>query len=176
MTGDPAALAGLLVRAQSGDADALERLCSELDGYMRGFFARKFDDPGTVDDLVQETHLRFLKSIAAVREPARLRGFVAKVAVHVMQDHLRARYRRREEALSEGSALVAEDDAPDSAVEQADLERAMARLSEKSRHVLALKSEGFKYEEIAEQLELSVSAVKMQVKRSVEQLRGELAM
>lgn len=175
MAVDQTTLADLLLRAQGGDAGALELLCSELDGYMRAVFAGKFDDPGTVDDLVQETHLRFLNSVAAVREPTRLRGFVAKVAVHVMQDHLRARYRRREEALSEESPLAASDPAPDRAVEQADLERALAGLPEKSRRILLLKADGFRYEEIAEQLGLSVSGVKMQVKRSMEHLRAELA-
>ena len=51
------------------------------------------------------------------------------------------------------------------------MQKALAQLPEKSRHILTMKSNGYSYEEIAAETELSVSGVKMQVKRSIEQLK-----
>ncbi len=55
-----------------------------------------------------------------------------------------------------------------------DLTEALNKLSEKSREIILLKSQGYDYEEISEQMGLSVSGVKMQVKRTLEQLRFSL--
>ncbi len=51
-------LARLLRKAQAGDKFALQQLCKELEGYVRGFFWKKFRDNVIVDDLCQETFIR----------------------------------------------------------------------------------------------------------------------
>lgn len=112
----------------------------------------------------------------------KLTAFVAKVAFHVTQDHFRRKYRSREEALEtdyqteEGpqSRLKTEpvgNPVDLQVLDRIDLETALKQLPEKSRLILQLKTQGYKYEEIAEKTGLSVSGVKMQVKRSMEQLR-----
>lgn len=161
--------------AQRGDQEALERLCIELQGLVRGFFWNKFQDKTLVEELSQETYVRMLKNFRHLRDPLKVRGFVTKVAYHVSQDHLRQKYRRREESLEpllEKGARV-EPVAPDGerTVQSLALENALSELPEKSRQILLLKVEGRKYEEIADSLGISVSGVKMQVKRSLERLR-----
>ena len=59
---------------------------------------------------------------------------------------------------------------------QIDFKKALKNLPEKSQLILKLQSEGYKYSEIAKMLGLSESAVKMQVKRSVEKLQFTLLM
>ncbi len=59
MNSDPQKdLARLLRKAQAGDKFALQQLCIELEGYVRGFFWKKFRDNVIVDDLCQETFIR----------------------------------------------------------------------------------------------------------------------
>ncbi len=59
MNSDPQKdLARLLRKSQAGDKFALQ----ELEGYVRGFFWKKFRDNVIVDDLCQET---FIRSAAA---------------------------------------------------------------------------------------------------------------
>jgi RNA polymerase sigma-70 factor (ECF subfamily) len=147
-----------------------------LDGYVRRYLRRRFDDDSVVDDLCQETHVRLLRCIPAVREPTSLAGFVAKVALHVTQDHLRAKYRRREEDLEavEPTASVAAGAEP--VLERLDLERALGQLPERSRQIMLLMADGYRYEEIAATVGITVSGVKMQVKRSLDQMRAALAM
>jgi RNA polymerase sigma-70 factor (ECF subfamily) len=178
-------LADLLRKAQQGDENALNLLCRELEGNIRGYFWTKFRDNDIVDDLSQETFIRLLRNLTTIREPMKLRSFVAKVALHVTQDYFREKYRAKEEELephlfttsaSEGGfdrgSGQAETD--DQAVLNVDLERALAELPDKARQIIVLRAEGHKYEEISAQVGLTVSGVKMQVKRNLEKLKTAL--
>jgi len=181
----PKKLADLLRKAQQGDQDALEVLCKELERPVRGFFWQKFRDNDIVDDLSQETYIRLLRNLTTIREPMKLRSFVTKVSIHVTQDYFRGKYREKEEELephvrtipiSEGvlgreSRQVALDD---QTVLKVDLERALSELSDRARQIILLRAEGHKYEEISAQVGMTVSGVKMQVKRNLEKLKTAL--
>ena len=52
-----------------------------------------------------------------------------------------------------------------------DLNEAMATFPAKSKEILSMKAQGYNYEEISQQTGLSVSGVKMQVKRAFERMR-----
>lgn len=181
----PKHLAELLRRAQAGDHSALQQLCRELESYVRGFFLKKFRDKTIVDDLCQETFIHLLNSLPQIRDKMKLKSFVAKVTFHVMQDHFRQKYRKGEESLKEdyqsGEAVetqlkVDSDDGrtDDNILDSMDLSKALNQLPDKSREIILLKSQGYNYEEISNQLDLSVSGVKMQIKRTLEQLRFSL--
>jgi RNA polymerase sigma-70 factor (ECF subfamily) len=175
-------LAKLLKKAQTGDRAALQALCKALEGFIRGCFRQKFRDTALVDDLCQETYIRLLDSLPKIREEMKLSAFVAKVTFHVTQDHFRQKYRRREEALetdyqgedrqeSHLKVEITDNRVDEHILNKLDLETALQQLPEKSRTILMLKSCGYNYEEIAEEVGISVSGVKMQVKRNLEQLR-----
>ncbi len=180
-------LTQLLRKATSGDQAALDALCRGLEDQVRGFFVRKFSDSAIVDDLCQETYMRFIKSFTHINDQAKLTGFVTKVAFHVMQDHLRKKYREREEDLEEHhdgapesgeprlKTDVASESQDEEIISKLDLEDALSQLPGRSREILLLTSQGYNYVEIAEQVGISVSGVKMQVKRSLELLREILS-
>lgn len=180
-------LAELLLDAQKGDQSALHLLCTELGKYVEGYFRNKFRNDAVIADLIQETHIRFLRNLPSVREPTRLRHFVVKVALHVAQDYLRQKYRRKEQELEayhqpgenrEQPEPMAESGAQaggaNRILNRIDLEQALRQLPEKSRQIILLKADGYNYEEIADEMHLSVSGVKMQVKRSLEKLKTSL--
>ncbi len=113
----------------------------------------------------------------------KLTGFVAKVAFHVTQDHFRQKYRQREESLetdyeeqpeSKLKAAIVDLHPDERILNKLDLDEALGQLPEKSRAIIMMKSRGYNYEEISSEMDLSVSGVKMQVKRSMEQLRAAL--
>jgi RNA polymerase sigma-70 factor (ECF subfamily) len=181
----PKKLADLLRKAQQGDENALNLLCRELERHIRGYFWAKFRDNDIVDDLAQETYLRLLRNLTTIREPMKLISFVTKVALHVTQDYFREKYRAKEEELephllttpASGGELgsgSAQAELDDQAVRQVDLERALAELPDKARQIILLRAEGHKYEEISVQVGLTVSGVKMQVKRNLEKLKTAL--
>lgn len=177
---DKKTLAKLLKKAQAGNSAALQTLCKALEQYIRGYFRQKFRDSALVDDLCQETYIRLLKNLPQVREEMKLTGFVAKIAFYVTQDYFREKYRRQEEALetdyeeqqeSRLKVEVTDTQQDERILNKLDLDEALQQLSEKSRAILMMKSDGYNYEEIAAEVGISVSGVKMQVMRSMEQLR-----
>jgi RNA polymerase sigma-70 factor (ECF subfamily) len=52
-----------------------------------------------------------------------------------------------------------------------DAEKALSVLTPKARRILELKEYGYRYKEIAEMIDSSEAAVKMQVKRAFERMR-----
>jgi len=185
MTDQQQNLAHLLRKAQKGDQESLKTLCIALEKIVREYFRSKFNDLSIVDDLSQETHLRFLKNIPGIHEPMKLKNFILKVAFHVLQDFFRQKYRMEEHKMSiisefghrENTKLYHDAEASavtEDVLSKMDIENALMSLPEKTRQILMMKAEGFKYDEIAEEFKLSVSGVKMQVKRGVEKLRISL--
>lgn len=175
-------LGQLLKKAQKGDKKSLEIICSELRDLMWRYFIKRFHDPNLVDDLSQETYLRLLKNILNIKEPMRLKNFVLKVAFHVTQDYFRQKYRKNEEPLIEEKVAddngnvgtihsVNQDMNSDYILSKLDLEKAMEKLPGKTQQILQMRAEGYKYEEIAEELKISESGIKMQVKRGMEKLK-----
>ena len=57
-----------------------------------------------------------------------------------------------------------------------DIERALEVLTPKARRIIELREMGYPYKDIADMVETTEAAVKMQVKRAFERLRGVLAM
>ncbi len=179
-------LSNLLKSAQKGDKSSLDILCRELENHLHGFFRKKFENQAIVDDLAQEAYLRLLRSLPKIREPEKLRGFVTKIAIHVSQDYLRQKYRKKEEEFESYIDSADEQfkkhdktteafDSTEKILNNIDIHRALDLVSEKSRHILLLKINGYKYEEIAEKVGLSVSGVKMQVQRAILQLKNNLS-
>ncbi|HYE58662.1 MAG TPA: sigma-70 family RNA polymerase sigma factor [Rhodothermales bacterium] len=157
-------------RAQAGDAAARDQLLVAVERVVRAFFVRRLGERTEVDDLVQNTLVRVHQGLDVLKDPARLKAFSLKAALFELQDHFRGRYATRErlfdpEELPEGAETPPMGDALDAA-------RVMATLNERSRRVLELRAYGYRYEEIAEMTGSTEAAVKMQVKRALDRLRG----
>jgi RNA polymerase sigma-70 factor (ECF subfamily) len=166
-------LAELLGRASAGDDAALNALCRELEPPVQKYFWSKFQNADVVDELCQETFVRFLKNLPNVRDRMSLRSFIVKIAVHVTQDHFRKKYRHPEEAL-EAETVASDGDPAELILRRVDLEKALAELPAQSRRILLMRADGYKYEEISAETQMSVSGVKMQVKRNLAKLRSTL--
>ena len=166
-------LAGLLKKACAGDEAALNALCQELEPTIQKYFWYRFQKPDIVEELCQETFVRFLKNLPNIRDRMSLRSFVIKVAIHVTQDYFRKKYRHPEEELD--AETVASGENPSEALlRNMDLRKALDQLPEQSRRILLMRADGYKYEEISAKTDLSVSGVKMQVKRNLAKLRSAL--
>ncbi|GAB4365728.1 MAG: sigma-70 family RNA polymerase sigma factor [Calditrichia bacterium] len=182
MQDDQNILATLLVEAQQGNQESLQLLCRKLERLLRGYFWNRFHDDDIVDDLAQETYFRLLQNLPAIQEPMKLKNFVLKITFHVTRDYLRQKYRKPESRLSEEesqgeitTSLTADNPHPDQQsdkiLDKIDFDTAFATLPEKTQKILLMKADGYRYEEIAEIMDISVSGVKMQIKRNFEKLK-----
>jgi RNA polymerase sigma-70 factor (ECF subfamily) len=181
----PEKLAELLVDYQKNENHmALEQLCKASEDIMRSYFRKHFTDPTVIDDLCQETYIRLLRTLPTIQEALKFKKFVLKVSFYVMQTHLRQKYRRKEEVtridLVDDTQQESFTDSinhhmpMENLSQRMDVKRALSELPDKTREILLLKADGYKYEEIARTLGLSVSGVKMQVKRGMEKLKNSL--
>jgi len=168
-----APLRSLTVRAVHGDKPALNELLQRVEVIARAYFVRRIGDRDEVNDLVQNVLLRVHRSIGDIRVPDGFTAFVLKAALFELQDYYRGRYSAREVVPDDSSTRERPGEAgkPDVRI---DVEAALQQLGSKARRIIELREYGYRYEEIAEMIGSTEAAVKMQVKRAFEKLRGVL--
>lgn len=168
----PSFQASTVLRAQQGDRAARDRLLGALEPILRGYFRKRLGGSSEVDDLVQNTLLRVHRGLDSLNNPERLKAFAMKAALFELQDLYRGRYGPKEHLYDPDHPPA--DTAPDRSGLRLDLDRALAVLTPHARRILELRQYGFRYAEIADTLDTTEAAVKMQVKRAFEKLRDEL--
>ena len=160
-------------QAQSGDEQARSALLADIEPVLRGYFIKRIGKTVDVDDLVQNTLVRIHTGLADLEKPGSLKSFAMKAALFELQDYYRGRYDMKEhlydpDAAPERSGLEGVD------VANVDLERALDVLSDKARRIIELREYGYLYREIAQMLDTTEAAVKMQVKRAFEKMHDVL--
>lgn len=163
----------LVEDAQRGDEAAFTALLERIEPMLRAFFISRIGSRVDVDDLIQNTLLRLHRGIGDLNDAARLKSFTMKAAIFELQDYYRGRYSAKERLFDPESPPDAIDDASTAGI-SVDVERALGALSEKARTIMELREFGYRYEEIAEKLDTTEAAVKMQVKRAFDKMRETL--
>lgn len=162
-------LEALVTRARDGDVRAFEGLYRHLSGRVYGVCLRMAGDTAEAEELAQEAWVRAWERLESFRGESRFSTWLHRLTVNVVLDH-----RRREGRLSKHFQSL-----PDGALDDAvpvhqpppglrmDLDRAVATLPEGARTVFLLYDvEGFKHQEIAEQLGVAEGTVKAQLHRA----------
>jgi RNA polymerase sigma factor (sigma-70 family) len=147
-------------RAQTGDALAMHELMRDLMPYVTRICGAIALDAG--EDAVQETFVAVLRHLRSLREPAALRGWVRRIAVHEAVKTAR----RRAWPTAPAELPDTPEPAPDVAT-ALDVQAAMGRLSPEQRAVLVLRDvDGMSEEDAAEILRLPVGTVKSRLHRA----------
>lgn len=155
-------------RCLGGEVALFETLIRRYERMVYGFALRKVSDPGTAQDVAQETFLIGYENLSRLKDHARVKSWLMGITANLVRDH----YKRRKLAgLPENfdGEFVGID--PLQSVEQNErhemLFRAMSRLSERYRAVLIKRYlEGAEYGEIAAELGLSIGAVEVCMHRA----------
>lgn len=164
----------LLRRFALGDIDAFETLVRQVQGNIYAWIVRIVRDPGIAEDLTVEALWRIYRARHQFRSDGNFEGWARRIATNLAVDHLRRK--KPEDPLLVEPVAAPE---PDHLVARETRERirqAFRQLPPKLRvaATLALIEER-PYDEIADALETSVSAVKMRVFRAVRILRKRLS-
>ena len=154
--GDRVAFAGF-VRQTQGD---VWRLCAHL------------VDPGSADDLTQETYLRAVTAIGRFRGDSSAKTWLLTIARRVCADSVRRRTRRRRALLRRGP----EPEVVASQSGHVELQEVMATLSPDRRAAFTLTQVlGLSYEEAAEVVACPVGTIRSRVARARADLVAALA-
>ena len=134
--------------------------------------------PALADDLVQETMLRALAGAEALRDPARLKGWLFVIMGNCFRDHLR-RQRPAEDLEAIDEEALATVESPDEVHERSRLvscvRAAIEQLPLGQRQVITLVDlEGFGYAEVAQVLDVPIGTVMSRLCRGRQALRKRL--
>lgn len=163
--------------AAAGDMAAFESIYRRHAGRVHGVIVRLVGGHGMrAEDLTQEAFVRAWQALPKFRHESAVSTWLHRLAVTTALMELRSRRTGPrfddEEALDHvGTA----DSAGHGAALSMDLERAVATLPARARAVLVLHDvEGWKHEEIANELGMAVGSSKAQLHRARRLLRGRL--
>lgn len=81
----------------TGDA-AYRQLVDEYEGRLRAYIRRRLRDAATVDDVIQETFVGFVRGLANYDADRSLQSWLFTIAAHKLTDVLRKAGRSREES------------------------------------------------------------------------------
>ena len=168
----------LVASASRGSTAAFEALYRRHAGRVHGVICRLVGGQGTrAEDLTQETFVRAWQALAGFRSDAAFGTWLHRLAVNTTLMDLRSRrVRGHDEGDDDGLDIVGlQDSAGDRTALGMDLERAVATLPPRARAVLVLYDiEGWRHEEIAEELGMAVGSSKAQLHRARSLLRARL--
>jgi RNA polymerase sigma factor (sigma-70 family) len=174
---DPA----IVSRAARGDSRAHEIIYRAYATPVYSLCLRFTRAPAHAEDLVQETFIEIMRSIAKFRGEAALGTWIHRIAVSKALMFLRSAWTARSQSLGEDWDEVTPGDAvshgisrhPDEAI---DLDAALANLPPVSRTIVWLHDvEGFTHKEIAKMMGRTESFSKSQLSRAYQKLRPMLA-
>jgi RNA polymerase sigma-70 factor (ECF subfamily) len=170
-------------RARGGNASAFRELVDRSHETVFRLAAAQTGDRDEAADVVQETYIRAWERIGDLRDGAAVTAWLARIARNAAHERRRSWWSRirapldaaPEERLAGGGERPAADAALEAAERADAVRRALARLPEKHRAVLALREvEGMTYEDIAAALGVPVGTVESRLHRARRALAGRL--
>ncbi|MBF6022554.1 RNA polymerase sigma factor [Lysobacter niastensis] len=173
---DERALVGAAAR---GEMTAFEALYRRHASRVHGVIARLVGGQGArAEDLTQEAFVRAWQALPAFRFESAFTTWLHRLAVNTALMELRSRRSRPQDEGGDEDAfelLGTTDSAGHTTALTMDLERAVASLPPRARAVLVLYDvEGWKHEEIADELGMAVGSSKAQLHRARSLLRERL--
>src|ERR1051325_8622596 len=93
----------LVQQIRQGDARAWELLIARYEGRLLAFVHRRLHDRSSSEDIVQETFIGFLNSLANYDENRELQTYLFSIASYKLTDHLRRTGRHPAQNASDGA-------------------------------------------------------------------------
>ena len=166
----------VVCRAKAGDTSAFERLYRENVGRVYAVCLRIVSDTARAEELTQDAFVRAREMLGSFRGESAFSTWLHRVAVNVVLVDLRSHRRRisRVESTDEIELFDTQGQQVPNGT-RLDLEDAITSLPPQARAIFTLHDvEGYKHEEIAEQMGLAVGTCKAQLHRARKLLKEVL--
>ncbi|MBI1928380.1 sigma-70 family RNA polymerase sigma factor [Candidatus Poribacteria bacterium] len=171
----------LMMKCRNGDMSAFELLVMRYKDLIINFIYRSIGDYHRAEELSQETFLRVFKSASRYEPKCQFKNWIYLIATNLCRNEIRNRQRRNtvflddlvpeDEDVNYSSLMMDVHNLPDELYEKKEqhllIQQTINRLPENQRTALLLVTyQNMRYEEIAEVLDCSVSAVKSLIHRA----------
>ncbi len=165
----------IMLRVKEGELAGLEELFERYHVKLYNFFLRMTFEKEASQDLTQNLFYRIIKyRHTFIGNDNSFKAWIYQMARNVHSDHYRQQKRKNDHIkrmnnnhnnLSESSGSYGEEDFDR-------LDKALLKLKPDQREILVLsRYQGLKYDEISKIKNLSVPAIKVQVHRTIRELR-----
>jgi len=164
--------------AQGGDKRAYRDLLSEVLPFIVAVIAPSLANADAADDITQEVLLSVHKSLATYDPSKPFKPWLSAIINFRRTDYFRKHYAKRDDQKTtlDNPDYISQNvtNAPHSG-ELKDIEAAMDDLPPKQREIFSMiKIQGYSAEEVANKMDMSVSAVKVSAHRSQKRLKDVL--
>ena len=165
-------------RVHEGTPGTFEAVYQRFRHPIRNWMNRRIPDPQLSEELTQEVFLKAWRSRELFHPAFEFSSWLWSIARHILIDNFRKRtslYQSKEDPFPLIEALEDPGENPESAlgseIERGLLRRSLDKLTDQQKKALVLRVvEHLSYQEIAEQLNLSLSAVKSLIHRARTQM------
>ena len=174
-----------MTRIARGDEEAFRLLIEKHQHAVIGTIAKMTNNSPETEDIAQQVFLRLWRAAPRYKATAKFTTYLFTITRNLVFNETRKKTRRKEHSLEEQEDewhQAIEDNSstrPDQALSDRELsevvDQAVAQLPEKQRLAVILRQqERMPYEEMADILDLSISAIKSQLFRARATLRETL--
>lgn len=162
----------LVARAIAGSDAAFAALVDRYNDVLYRHAERMLGQADDAEDVVQSAWIKAFRNLRKCRDPERFGAWVFRIGANACKDAVKAK-RRGIVPLESVAELESNDrDTATRLDQRRRLASALASLAPDQREAFLLKHmEGWSYEEMADQLGVQVSALKMRVHRAREELQ-----
>lgn len=165
-------------KAQSGDKSAYNLLLKDIMPFIRSVLSPSLANPDWVDDITQDVLISVHKSLKTYSADRPFRPWLTSIIHFRRTDFLRRHYSlrdRKQAVLSHKEFSGGHVTNPAFAGELKDIEAALDKLPEKQRKVFQLmRIQGYTAKEVAKEMDMTVSAVKVSVHRTMKKLKVKI--
>lgn len=163
----------VMARVKNGQLDQLNELFDRYSRRLYSYFLKSTMSKDDSDDLTQDLFIRVMKYRKSYKEGQRFEIWIFQIARNMVKDHFRKMkvhndYFNPENMMPE----VVDDDNQEQLEREKVLYTAMNKLPQDKRELLVMsKFDGMKYEQIAALRKTTVSNIKVQVHRTIKELK-----
>jgi len=169
----------LAAAAQGGDKRAYNQLLMEISVFSKSYVVKGLANADWAEDIAQEVLLSVHKALKTYSPDRPFRPWLISIIHFRRTDFLRKHYSKRDDKKVSIENIIFSSEhvtKPDFAGEYKDIEAALDGLPEKQRKVFQMiKIQGYSAQEVADEMGMSVSAVKVSAHRSLSKIRSKLA-
>jgi RNA polymerase sigma-70 factor (ECF subfamily) len=169
----------LAARAQAGDKRAYNQLLRELTPFIRNSIVGGLANPDWADDITQDVLISVHKSLKSYSSDRPFKPWLRAIVNFRRTDFLRKHYNARHNkktTLDNPDFQSSYVTNPAHAGEYKDIEQALSELPSKQRKVFEMvKLQGYSAKEVANEIGMSISAVKVSAHRAMKKLRDRLS-